>query len=138
MAIFVPLQQQQFLYLLHKISRCHIKASADELVSEWKYAQQEASKTEPELKYIFPPGLYNAHDKTPVFSLGSQLYFEDTGKNEEQACEQSPFRLNLPVNYRRENVIMLEVTKNFINFFPGVSEILWGTAWNCKAVPCNT
>ena len=85
--------------------------------------QQEASQIETETHFIYPPGLYKDVNGSRIFTLGNRIYYANTQRSKRSANQES-FSL-IPFSSVIDDKSLCDTAKDFINFFPGVSEILF-------------
>ena len=86
--------------------------------------QQETAKIEPEVISVCPLGLYQTNTGSLIFNLYGTII-----SNEEDATEQFESQCQYHLKNSMHNMspesLWLEQGKEFINFFPGVTEILY-------------
>lgn len=85
--------------------------------------QHECAKMEPQIVPVYPPGLYSQPDNTPVFILGDYMVHPDKFETLHPNPQNPRFRI--PSKPILDTSFLAAEARKYMNFFPGVSEIIF-------------
>ena len=119
-----------FVDSLHNIPYFKLFGQPDSLITPHAHSlleyklQLEATEAETEKVPLYPQGLYRTVEGTPTFVLGDYLMDADT-KKIRQNNTSNYYHIRKDWSSSFSHVLRLETAKEFITFFPGVSEIIF-------------